>query len=283
MVVESIQRSLGGKGANQALAIEKLEYPVHYVGMVGDDANGSYLRSKLLQYGIRSWELLSTSEASTGTAIILLEESGENRILVAKGANDRIQKSHVDKYLVPNEYAAVLLQLEIPLDTVSYIIQRSQECGIPIIVDAGPAVKCDLGIFQGVEILSPNQTEAQALTGLSVDSVDEAKRACEFLRSKTGVNKIVLKMGGAGALVCEDDEFYTVEAFRVRVRDTTGAGDSFTAALSVGFASGWSLRDAVVYACMAGAITVSREGIYDAMPTKKEVDDFRDRIASETR
>ncbi|NLM53446.1 MAG: ribokinase [Firmicutes bacterium] len=200
MVVERIRKRLGGKGANQALAVAKLGCPVEYIGMVGSDENGTFLRHTLREYGVSVECLLMSTRASTGMAIILLEDNGENRILVDKGANDDLKIADLEVILAPDKYSAVLLQLEIPLQTVSYVIRESQKWGLPVIVDAGPATSCDLSTFRGVDVLTPNQTETEALTGMPARSIDEAKAACAFLKAKTEANSIVLKMGSMGAL-----------------------------------------------------------------------------------
>ncbi len=274
MVVEGIKRSLGGKGANQALAAVKLGHPVEYVGMVGSDENGLFLRNKLNEYGLNAEHLLVTPEASTGMAIILVEDDGENRIIVDKGANNKLHMAHLEGLLAPDKYSAVLLQLEIPLETVASIIKESHRLNLRVIVDAGPAIKCDLNIFHGVDVLTPNQPELETLTGKAVSSLPEAKEACAFLKAKAKVNRIVLKMGSMGALVYENDEFVFMDAYKVTARDTTGAGDSFTAALATRLALGWNLVDAVAYANAVGALTVTKDGIYEAIPTFHEVEEF---------
>lgn len=272
---EGFLTSPGGKGANQAVAVARLGGAAAFVGKVGSDAYGDELIKSLTHFGIDTANVMQTGDAPTGVAVILLEESGENRIIVAPGANDLLLHNEIHTFLTKHkEAAAVLLQLEIPIDTVKQAIATAKTLGIPVIIDAGPALSCDLSIFQGVDILSPNQTEIQALTGCPAATIEEAYIACGELLAQSQAKTVVLKMGSQGCLVCDSNQSRHFPAFPIEPVDTTAAGDGFTAALAVGVQEGWTQQRMIDFANATGALTATRIGAYQAIPSNQEVMDF---------
>ncbi len=269
---DSFLTSPGGKGANQAVAVAKLGGSASFVGKVGRDGYGNELIQSLASFGVDTEKVRQSDDAATGVAVILLEESGENRIIVAPGANDTLVRKELDHSLdTHRNLAAVLLQLEVPISTVQYAIERAQILQIPVIVDAGPAVSCDLTMFAGVDILSPNQTEIQAFTGCPANTIEEARTACIQLLKESHAKSIVLKMGSLGCLVQDSTQSHHFPAFSIQAVDTTAAGDGFTAALAVGLSEGWPLDRMVDFANATGALTATKVGAYQALPSEQEV------------
>jgi len=265
----------GGKGANQAIALSRLGAHCKFLGKVGDDQNGVLLRQSLIAEGVGDELVLIDSQHNTGLAVIILEDNGQNRILVVNGANDQLQIRDIEQHLnQEQQYSGILLQLEIPLETVEFIIKQGKRLGIPVFVDAGPSVKCDLKIFTGVEVLSPNQIEAHTLTGVPTDTLEGARRACEVLLAETNARLVVLKMGDAGSMVLTKESCQVFPALDVDAKDTTAAGDGFTAALTYRLIEGDSIEQAVMYASAVGALTVTKLGASQSLPTATEVSEF---------
>jgi ribokinase len=265
----------GGKGANQAVATARLGGHASFVGRVGDDVWGAELSSKLRESGVDTTWLEVDATRPTGTATIIVEADGENRIVLIGGANDEVSPDQVDAALDErNELDALLLQLEIPLETVYHAIQRGKERGIPVVLDAGPPQAVPLERLRGVTVLSPNESEAEALTGIAVDDDASARRAAQQLDAATGARHVVLKLGNRGAMMRDDGEYRVVPAYDIDAVDTTAAGDSFTAALTIELARDRPLAEAVAWSNAAGALAATRLGAQPSLPTRAEVESF---------
>lgn len=274
LFAKDYMESPGGKGSNQAIAVSRLGGNVSYIGKVGNDEYGSRLKESLESFNVKTDNLLIAEGANTGRALILLEENGQNRIIVLKGANDLLTPEDIKNQLDQTRYDIILLQLEIPLSTVEFIIEYARSLGIPVVVDAGPAVDVDINIFKKVDVLSPNQTEIFQLTGQRAETIEEAKIACRKLREATGAGMIILKMGDQGALLYDDNGYQFFESYQIEVKDTTAAGDAFSAALTVGLAEGWPIEKTMCFANATGALAVSKLGAHSSMPTLEEVKQF---------
>lgn len=269
----------GGKGANQAVAAARLGADVTFVGRVGADPWGEHVAEQLAANGINVDHLHIDNQHATGTAVILVDASGENRIIVMPGANHAVCCEDVYAALAAagnhlEAFDGVLLQFEIPIEVTQHVIERFAGSTTPIIVDAGPARSVPFTLLRGATIISPNETEAKALTGIEVNSIDDASRAAEAIRSASGVPTAVIKLGRRGALVQSDSGNALIEGFVVDAVDTTAAGDSFTAALAVRHCMGDTLPDAVRYANAAGALAVTKFGAQHSLPTREEVEQF---------
>jgi ribokinase len=263
----------GGKGANQAVAIARLGGQTHLVGKVGSDAFGEQIRRELDSAGVDTTFVGNALQTLTGIALIMLVE-GENSIVVSPGANNEVGRADIDKAGTALERSQVLLtQLEIPLDTVAYAMQKAGQMGSIVILDPGPARECPTDILALSDYITPNQTEAYMLTGIEVFDQETARHAAQKLLeyARQGV---IIKMGAAGALVLNREIDQYVEAIPVEVVDTTAAGDAFCAALAIGLTSGMPFTEAARFANVVAAITVTRLGAQPSIPTLSEVEGF---------
>ena len=263
----------GGKGANQAVALSRLGASASLLGCVGKDPWGEELIEKLEENGVDTVNVTSDESLPTGNATIIVDSEGENRIVLIAGANDALRPGLVDAALdAESSCDAILLQLEIPLRTVYHAISAGAARGIPVILDAGPPRAVPLEKLRGVTVLSPNESETEALTGIRPGDLDSAGKAAALLEESTGANEVGLKLGERGALFKDNGRYELAEAHQVEVVDTTAAGDSFTAALALEHSRGAGIAKAVRRALAAGALAVTRLGAQPSLPTAEEVD-----------
>ena len=268
----------GGKGANQAVALSRLGARASLLGRVGADPWGEELADKLRENGVDTANVAAVDSLPTGNATIIVDQEGENRIVLIAGANDALLPEDVDRALAGEAaWDAILLQLEIPLETVCHAISTGAARGIPVILDAGPPLKLPLEKLRGVTVLSPNESETEALTGIRPDGLESASRAAALLEESTGAREVVLKLGDRGALCKNNGHWELIEAHQVEVVDTTAAGDSFTAALAIEYTRETEVREAVRRAMAAGALAVTRLGAQPSLPTAEEVDRLLER------
>jgi ribokinase len=270
----------GGKGANQAVAAARLGAEVSMIGRVGDDAFGQRLRSGLAQDGVDVSNVFTTSDCASGLAIVAVEDSGENAILIVPGANGRLTPAdvHASSEII-RDADVLLVQLEVPLETTIAAIRLAGEYGTPVILDPAPAPKFDdrsavRADLLAVEVACPNEAEALALTNVSIETVADAEQAACCLRS-LGPKYGIVTLGARGAVLCEPDSRPAlIPAFKITAVDTTAAGDAFAAALAVRLAEKTPIAEAVRFACAAGALAASRPGAQPAMPTLADIDAF---------
>ena len=265
----------GGKGANQAVAAVRLGVPVRFVGRVGDDALGPQLRDNLRHEGIDVSLLHVDPAAQTGFAAITVEHTGQNRISVFPGANMAIRAEDVAEAF-RDSYAAVTINLEIPEEIVFEVCRQAHLHDTPIILDAGPIREVDFHALSDLEVISPNESEAQAITGIACNSLEEAERSARRLVEITPSRFAVLKLGERGALLYEPGSG-RVEHFPgvpVKALDSTAAGDAFTAAVAARFLQGGDIAAAIRFANVGAALSVTRLGAQPSMPTLQEVEAF---------
>jgi ribokinase len=271
---ESFQTIPGGKGANQALAAARMGARVSIIGRVGDDAFGTTLRGNLGAAGIDTQSVFETPNCSSGVALIGVESSGANAITVIPAANGRLSIHDVEacRELIASA-DALIVQLETPIETILAAVQIARENHVLTALDPAPAPSGRLpGLLMKVDILSPNQTEAEALTGVVVDDWQSAEVAARQLQQQ-GALDVVIKLGELGALiVARDGSVKKVMARPVNVVDTTAAGDAFTAAMTVAKCEGRSLTDAVQFGSYAGSLACTKFGAQPAMPTRHELE-----------
>lgn len=266
----------GGKGANQAAAIALLGGEVAMIGHVGDDTFGPQLVGNLQAKGVDTRYVSALTGVATGTALIIVDGQGENSIVIAAGANALVSPQDIDDcddLLRQAEY--LVLQCEIPLETVSYAVQKASRYGLRAVLNPAPACDLPRELLRGVHYLVPNESEAEYLSGQKVSDVATARRAAQRLHAQ-GVPVVIVTLGSQGALVLADDETFQVPAPRVQVVDTTAAGDAFVGGLVVSLSRGLSLREAVRYAVCAGAVAVTRFGAQTSLPTHAEVQSLCD-------
>lgn len=265
----------GGKGANQAVAVARLGYPVRMIGRVGTDSFGRESRLHLENAGVDT-ECVGTSEGPSGIAVICVSAHGENSIIVTPGANWTLSPDDLDDQLaVIRGAGAVLAQLEIRVETVERLAEICAREGVPLILDPAPATDLPYKLFEQIAWFTPNQTEATYFTSGRVDgAVFDAPSAAQKLLQR-GIRGVVVKMGGEGAIVASNDGSFTaLPAFKVNAIDTTAAGDAFNGGFTVGLMRGMSPADSAQFAVAAAAISVTRPGAQPSMPTLKEVEFF---------
>lgn len=270
---DDFQTIPGGKGANQAVAAARLGAHVTMIARVGDDSFGESLRQSLIENNVATGHVLTTDGCSSGVALIGVEASGANSITVIPAANGKLSvedvEAHQDVIATAN---ALIVQLESPIPTVAKAIQLAQSHGILTVLDPAPAPASALpATLLSVDIISPNQTEAEALTGIAVDDWNAAERAARRLQ-ELGAKNVVMKMGELGALILTSEgTIERVLARKAKVVDTTAAGDAFTGAMTVARCEGKSLRDAAEFGCLAGTAACTRMGAQPAMPTRDDL------------
>ena len=262
----------GGKGANQAVAVARMGASARMVGRVGKDTFGSGLLDNLRSYGVDVSCIAEDIEVPSGLAIILLDASRENHIIAVGGANRRCDDAQVAAVeSVLHGADALMLQCELPPATSLKAARIAREMGVRVVWDPAPAEGFPPEAYEVVDVLTPNQAEAAALTGIDVTGAASAERAARALVAR-GVRATVVKLGEHGAFYLSNDDSGYVPPFEVEAADTVAAGDAFGAALTCALAEGKPLGDAVRYAAAAGALAVTRPGAQDAMPTRSEVE-----------
>lgn len=265
----------GGKGANQAFAASKLGGEVHMLGNVGVDEYGKILIESLKSVGVNTDSIERKKYIHTGLAFIVVEKNGDNNIIVVPGANSTCSQEYISKHKDIIEMCdIVLLQLEIPIDTVSYTVEIARQMNKIIVLNPAPAPH-DLpdNILKKIDIITPNETELQKLTGMATDSISDIKKAANILISK-GVKTVIVTWGNKGAVVVTNNNCSIYNVEDVKVLDTTAAGDSFTAAVAVAMSEGKTLEEAINFANRVATVVVTREGAQTSIPSKAEVEQF---------
>ena len=261
----------GGKGANQAVAAARLAdgAEVRFVAKVGADGFGESMRAGYAAEGIATDHVLTDPTAATGTALITVDAAGENTIVVASGANATLSVADLDAVGAAFAKTRVaLLQLETPLPTVRAAAQRARVAGARVILNPAPAQALPEELLSAVDVLTPNETEAAALTGITTDTDSGVEAAARALQGR-GVATVVVTLGARGAYVLAGDFTGYVPAPAVEATDTTAAGDCFNGALAIGLYESMPLPEAVAFACRAAARSVTREGAQPSLPTRE--------------
>jgi ribokinase len=262
----------GGKGANQAVAAARMAGQVRMVGRLGDDPFGRSLRAALIADGVDVAAIREDAVAATGVALILLAEGRDNSIIVASGANMRVAPADLDAV----DWAAVgvlLVQLEIPFETVAAAMRRARATGATVILDPAPSRGCPAELLALADILTPNETEASDLAGLPITDAPSAMAAARRLRSSER-QRVIVKLGGQGLVLCDAAGCRRLPAIPVPVVDTTAAGDAFCGALAARLASGAIFDDALHHAIAAGALAVTVLGAQPSLPTLAAVEEL---------
>ena len=269
----------GGKGANQAVACARLGGEVLFLGKMGRDVFRDRLRESLQRDGVRLDYLLEDPDVATGTAIITVDGFGQNHIIVASGSNMRLTEADVfDAEGLFDRAGAVLLQLEIPVETVMAAARRGREAGAKVILNPAPAQDLPSELLAMVDLITPNETEAETLSGVRVVDEESAAAAARRLL-EMGIGEVIVTMGSQGALHVTRDQRQSYPALEVTPVDTTAAGDAFNGALACAIASGGEPSDAIPRANAVAAFSVTREGAQPSLPTAAELEAFSRRDA----
>jgi ribokinase len=277
----------GGKGANQAVALARQGIAVEMVGRVGHDSYGNQLLDHLDAESIGLDGVVLDPAASSGLALITVADNGENHIVLAAGANGRVNLTDVERlkpllgqgpsHSAKTRAKFLMLQLEVPLPAVLAAAKAAKAIGIPVILDPAPALGMLPEDFYGlVDIITPNQLEAARIAGFPVTTLQDAQGAARTIQ-KRGIPEVVVTLGEAGACCATKDAVLTIPPFKVRTVDTTASGDAFNGAMVAALCQGRSLYEACVWGNGAGALAATRQGTLRSLPNAAELEDFLSR------
>ena len=262
----------GGKGANQAVATAKLGRLTYFVGRVGGDSFGRDLSKGLETFNINTQGVFIDQKSSSGVAMINVETSGENTIIVIPGANGNINEADVTRLqkLLPKT-SLLLLQLEIPLKAVEMAAKEAKKLGVTVMLDPAPAPETlPDSLYSSIDIITPNQTEAEKLVGFPLENSEMIKKAADVLL-KRGVKIVIIKLGEKGAFYATKNEQGFVSPIIVKSMDTVGAGDGFNGGVAAALDRGLSLKEALKWGTIVGALTTTKEGAQTALPDLETV------------
>ncbi len=266
--------SAGGKGANQAVAAARLGASVLFVAKTGYDVFGKQAIELFEKEGIDISCISRDKFQPSGVALITVDDKGENCIVVAPGANAALRREDIDLVKEKIENASFLLmQLETPIETVEYVTEIALAKSITVILNPAPAARLNDDLLKRIAVITPNQKEAEMLTGIKVIDASSAEKAAGFLNNK-GIETVIITMGAAGAFVSHDNKYTMIQGTQVKVVDTTAAGDVFNGALVVALSENRTIEEAVAFACKAAAISVTRLGAQASAPYREEVESF---------
>ena len=263
----------GGKGANQAAAAARLGGDVTMIGHVGDDAFGNTLKQNLQENGVDVRHVKIMRNIPTGIAVIIIKD-GNNFIILDPGANFTINaKDIIEAEDIIRESDIILLQMEIPQDAIEQAVDIANQYGVKVLLNPAPARDMSDDFLAKVDIITPNESECELITGMTLKSIKDAEEAVKYLRGK-GIGQVIITLGSRGAVYNSENQILHKPVHKVRVVDTTAAGDSFTGALGVALTNGKLIDEAVDFANAAGALTVMKKGAQTSLPYKQEVEEF---------
>lgn len=261
----------GGKGANQAVAAARLNGQVTFICKTGNDIFGRQSLQLFEDEGIDTTLIQSDSTNPSGVALITVDKNAENCIVVASGANAFLTPQSLAKAeMVISSARIVLMQLEIPIETVAYVATVAAANNVKVVLNPAPACEIPADLMQNISVITPNKTEAEMLSGVAIIDLETAAAAAKVIREK-GVEVVIITLGSKGALIVTDTLTQMIEAPNVKAIDTTAAGDVFNGALAVALSEEKSITDAVAFACQAAAISVTRMGAQSSAPYLHEL------------
>ncbi|HYE10317.1 MAG TPA: ribokinase [Patescibacteria group bacterium] len=274
IIGKSFKQIPGGKGANQADAIAKLGAKVRMIGCVGSDDMGNTLLESLNNDGVDITRIKKVEGISTGIASITVDSAANNCIIVVSGANNMLSADDIrTSYDALQNSDVVVAQLEVPIETVKYVLSTAKQLGKLTILNPAPAVELDKDFLANVDILVPNDTELQLISGIQVNNESDMENAAQVLMNK-GVRELIVTLGDKGCVHINKLGMKAYPAYKVNAVDTTAAGDSFIGAVAVAINEGKSLEEAIHFATAVGAITVTKEGAQSSLPLRGEVETF---------
>ncbi|MGL4732982.1 MAG: ribokinase [Fusobacteriaceae bacterium] len=264
----------GGKGANQAVAMGKLGADVIMLGKVGTEGMGETLLNSMKKDGVKT-DKIEKSSLTTGIAKIIVEENGQNRILVVPGANGDVDNTYIERNIETIKNSDILVcQLEIPIESVKYAFGKAKEMGKITVLNPAPAAHLDEEIIKNSDYIIPNETELEIITGIKTDTLEGVKEAAASLLQK-GVKGLLITLGSKGSLYIDRDREIMTPAYKVKAIDTTAAGDSFIGGFVKGISQGMEIGQAIELGTKVAAISVTRVGAQTSLPTQEEVKNFR--------
>lgn len=261
----------GGKGANQAVAIKRLGGNLIFMAKLGNDVLGRQSVGYFKKEGIDTRYIALDEDSASGVALISVDDHAENSIVVASGANMLLNEQDVDKMLEEMcEGDILLMQLEIPLQTVEYAARKAFGKGVKVVLNPAPARSLPKELFRHLYMVTPNRIEAEMLTGIKIANDADVEKVAEEICAM-GVKNVIITLGSKGCLIREEGVSYRIDAFKVKPVDTTAAGDTFNGALCVGLSEGMDLKQAAVMASKASSIAVTRMGAQSSIPYREEL------------
>ena len=261
----------GGKGANQSVAASRLGGKVTFISKRGNDLFGNQAVGLLMREGVDIQYIVKDPDLPSGVALITVDSAGENSIVVAPGSNGNLLKEDIPSVIFDTgKFEILLLQLEIPIDTVEYSAVIASEHGIKVILNPAPARKLSDNLLKNTWLITPNETEAETITGVIITDIPSAERAAELIQER-GVKNVIITLGEAGAYIKSENYTGLIPGIKVKPVDTTAAGDVFNGALAVAISEGSDLKDAVIFANEAAAISVTRMGAQASAPYRNEI------------
>ena len=261
----------GGKGANQAVAIKRLGGNLILMAKLGNDVSGRQSVGYFKKEGIDTRYIALDEDSASGVALISVDDHAENSIVVASGANMLLNEQDVDKMLEEMcEGDILLMQLEIPLQTVEYAARKAFGKGVKVVLNPAPARSLPKELFRHLYMVTPNRIEAEMLTGIKIANDADVEKVAEEICAM-GVKNVIITLGSKGCLIREEGVSYRIDAFKVEPVDTTAAGDTFNGALCVGLSEGMDLKQAAVMASKASSIAVTRMGAQSSIPYREEL------------
>ena len=268
------QISFGGKGANQAVAAGRLGANIQFIAAVGDDELGKKIDQQLKNDRIDTRSVATIKNENTGVALILVNAQGENQIAIYAGANAAVTPDYLHEFENDIIQAdAILMQLETPLATIEQAAKLAKQHNTQVILNPAPAQKLSDDLLNNIDIITPNETEAEYLTGIKIVTEQDAQTASAILHNK-GIKIVIITLGSKGAWVSDSGKGELIDGFKVKAIDTIGAGDTFNGMLVTALLEGKSLSQAIKYAHAAGALSVTKAGAQTSVPTRIEVDNF---------
>lgn len=261
----------GGKGANQAVAIKRLGGNLIFMAKLGNDVLGRQSVGYFKKEGIDTRYIALDEDSASGVALISVDDHAENSIVVASGANMLLNEQDVDKMLEEMcEGDILLMQLEIPLQTVEYAARKAFGKGVKVVLNPAPARSLPKELFRHLYMVTPNRIEAEMLTGIKIANDADVEKVADEICAM-GVKNVIITLGSKGCLIREEGVSYRIDAFKVEPVDTTAAGDTFNGALCVGLSEGMDLKQAAVMASKASSIAVTRMGAQSSIPYREEL------------
>jgi ribokinase len=261
----------GGKGANQAVAAARLNGDVTFIAKVGNDVFGKEAIELFTKENINAEYIFIDEENPSGVALINVDAKGENCITVAQGANGNLSVDDLKNLAHVLEQADIILtQLETPIETIEYVAGITSQKNIQLILNPAPACKLSDDLLRKISIITPNEKEAEMLTGIAINNIDDAKKAAQVLSAK-GIEIVIITLGEEGALLFSNNECKIISTNKVTAVDTTAAGDVFNGALAVALSEKKSIEEAVKFANIAASISVTRLGAQASAPYRSEL------------